>query len=146
MYFKKIKAVYETMTVNEAPCLPFTKFSYANGVYESFKHLQNETKEHFIALHLSSKNALICIDTVAIGSLSAATVHAREVFKTALLSSAAALVLIHNHPSGDPEPSKEDVVLTKQLVEASKIIGIKIHDHIIIGEGYYSFMENGRLD
>ena len=146
MYFKKIRAVYETLTVNEPPCQPFTKFSFPKGVYESFKYLQNEAKEHFIALHLNSRNALVCLDTVATGSMSAATVHPREVFKTALLSSATAMVLVHNHPSGSLEPSKEDVELTKNLVNASKIIGIQIHDHIIIGEGYYSFVERGLLN
>ena len=145
MYFKKIRAVYETFTINESPCPAFTKLMHPKSVYEIFKYLQTEAKEHFLTLHLNTKNALICIDTVAIGSLSAATVHAREVFKTALLSSASAMVLIHNHPSGDPEPSPEDLKLTRNLVEASKIIGIIIHDHIIIGDGYYSFMEKGRL-
>ena len=146
MYFKKIKAVYETMTVNEPSCQPFTKFSFPKGVFESFKYLQNETKEHFIALHLNMKNELLCIDTVATGSMSAATVHPREVFKTALLSSATAMVLVHNHPSGSPEPSREDIKLTKNLIEASEIIGIQIHDHIIIGDSYYSFMESGILN
>jgi DNA repair protein RadC len=88
MFFKKIKAVYETMTVNEPKCQSFTKFSMPKSVYDSFRYLQNEAKEHFISLHLNGQNELICVDTVATGSMSAATVHPRKVFKTALLSSA----------------------------------------------------------
>ncbi len=145
MYFKRIRAVYETLTVKEPKCRPFTKFSMPQGVYESFRYLQNEAKEHFISLHLNSKNELICVDTIATGSMSAATVHPREVFKTALLSSATAMILVHNHPSGGLEPSREDIALTENLIEAGKIIGIQIHDHIIIGDGYYSFMESGGL-
>ena len=97
MYFKRIKAVYETLTVNEPKCQPFTKFSFPKVVFDTFKYLQNETKEHFIALHLNMKNELLCIDTVATGSMSAATVHPREVFKTALLSSATAMAVSYTH-------------------------------------------------
>ena len=104
-----------------------------------------ETKEHFLCVHLDGKNRLSCVDRVAVGSLNSAIVHPREVFKTALLSSAAALILIHNHPSGDPTPSREDLELTGRLKEAGELLGIKVLDHVIIGDTYVSLCERGLL-
>jgi DNA repair protein RadC len=104
-------------------------------------------REHFKVACLDTKHRLIGVHTVAIGSLSVAIVHPREVFKVAVLLSAAALVLIHNHPSGDPSPSPEDFELTHRLVSAGETLGITIIDHLIIGhEKFYSFAENGKLN
>ena len=142
--FKQIKAVYEKFIITEemSPYVePLKKFSSSKQVFETFKFLQNETKEYFITLHLDAKNRICCIDEVSIGSLSQAVVHPREVFKTALLSSAAAIILLHNHPSGDPTPSREDIELTKRLKEAGEVIGIRVLDHIIIGDNYVSFAD-----
>jgi DNA repair protein RadC len=107
--------------------------------------LMKETKEQFLTLHLDGKNRIICMDLVSIGSLNQSIVHPREVFKTALLSNAAALILIHQHPTGDPTPSSEDLSITRRLKEAGEIMGIKVLDHIIIGETYLSFVERGLL-
>jgi DNA repair protein RadC len=105
-----------------------------------------ETKEMFMTLHLDGKNRIIAMDLVSIGSLNQSIVHPREVFKTALLSNAAAIICVHQHPSGDPTPSSEDISITRRLKEAGEIIGIRILDHCIIGDGeYLSFVERGLM-
>ena len=122
------------------------RFTSPEQVFEMFKDLTLETKEHFLCLHLDGKNRIVCLDRVSVGSLNQSVVNVREVLKSALLSSAAAILLIHNHPSGDPSPSTEDLVITKRLKEAGLLIGIPVIDHIIIGEGQYvSFVERGLL-
>jgi DNA repair protein RadC len=146
--FRQIKAVYETLTVKEeiANYLKTgTRFTAPQQVADTFQFLMKETKEMFITLHLDGKNRIICMDLVSIGSLNQSIVHPREVFKTALLSNAAAVLLIHQHPTGDPSPSSEDISITRRLKEAGEIIGIKVLDHIIIGDGYVSFVERGLL-
>jgi DNA repair protein RadC len=86
------------------------------------------------------------MDIVSIGSLNQSIVHPRSVFMTACLSSAAAIICVHNHPTGDPTPSSEDITITRRLKEAGEIMGIKVLDHIIIGDGeYLSFVERGLL-
>jgi DNA repair protein RadC len=95
----------------------------------------DDDKEHFWVLLLNSQNHLTCTHHVSMGSLSASIVHPREVFRAAVLASAAHVILVHNHPSGDPTPSKEDVHLTRQLVEGARVLGLRIHDHVIIGNG-----------
>ena len=99
----------------------------------------------FLTMHLDGKNRIICIDLVSIGSLNQSIVHPREVFKTACLSNAAAIILVHQHPTGDPTPSSEDIAITRRMKEAGEIMGIKILDHIIVGESYMSFVEAGLL-
>lgn len=122
------------------------RFSSPQQVFEMFRDLILETKEHFLALHLDGKNRIICLDRIASGSLNQCVVHAREVLKAALLSSAAAIILVHNHPTGDPTPSSEDLNITNRLKEAGVLIGIPVLDHIIIGNGQYvSFSERGLL-
>ena len=97
-------------------------------------------REKFIAVHLNTKNQIISYEVVSVGSLNASIVHPREVFKGAILSNAASVILCHNHPSGDPNPSKEDTQLTSRLEEAGKILGIEILDHIIFASSnFYSF-------
>jgi DNA repair protein RadC len=86
-------------------------------------------------LLLNTQNHLTCAHHVSMGSLSASIVHPREVFRAAVLAGAAHLILVHNHPSGDPTPSKEDVHLTRQLVEGARVLGLRVHDHVIVGNG-----------
>lgn len=146
--FKVIRAVFDTITIKESVfgyLDPSKRISTAQEVFDTFCHLRHESKEHFLVLHLDSKNKISCIDRVAVGSLNSAIVHPREVFKTALLSSAAALILIHNHPSGDPTPSREDLELTGRLKETGELLGIRVLDHIIIGDGYVSLCDRGLL-
>lgn len=103
-------------------------------------------KEHFKVVFLNTKNEIITFETISIGSLNASIVHPREVFNRAIKKSSASIILLHNHPSGNPEPSKEDVNITKRLTEAGHIIGIEVLDHIIIGDGsYYSLKENSLI-
>ncbi|GAV31115.1 MAG: DNA repair protein RadC [Coriobacteriia bacterium] len=92
-------------------------------------------REHFWALALNTKNRLIRIIEVSIGSLNASIVHPRELFKEAVRSSAASVVVVHNHPSGDPTPSSADIHLTQRLVRAGDVLGIEVLDHVVIGEG-----------
>lgn len=103
-------------------------------------------REYFVEICVNTKNKPIAIHTVSIGTLYSATVHPREVFKAAVLSNAAAIILGHNHPSGDPSPSREDIDITKRLSDAGEILGITIMDHIIIGNGKgYSLKEKGLM-
>ena len=94
-------------------------------------------KEHFKVVLLNTKNQIISIEEISVGSLNASIVHPREVFNAAIRKSANSIILVHNHPSGDPTPSKEDIEVTSRLVEAGEIIGIKVLDHIIIGDNKY---------
>ena len=89
--------------------------------------------ERVRVLHLNSKNMLIRDELVSEGSIDQAAVHVREVIKRALELNSAALIIVHNHPSGDPQPSRQDIALTRELVAAAKPLGISIHDHIVVG-------------
>lgn len=103
-------------------------------------------REHFRAILLNTKNRILGVRTISIGSLNASIVHAREVFRAAVAESAQAIVLVHNHPSGLPDPSSEDVVVTERLAEAGRILGIEILDHIVLGsQGFVSLKELGHL-
>lgn len=147
--FKQIKAVYETFTVREEITNYLkhgVRYTAPLQVFETFSFLMKETKEMFLTLHLDGKNRIKCLDVVSIGSLNQCTVHPREIFKTACLSNAAAILCIHQHPSGDPTPSAEDIAVTKKIKEAGEIMGIRVLDHIIIGDGeYISLTERGLL-
>ena len=108
--------------------------------------LADADREYFLILTLSTKNSIMGVNVVSIGSLNSSLVHPREVFKLAILSNAAAVILVHNHPSGDPTFSNEDMEITRRLIEASKIIGIEILDHVVVGDGcWVSFKEKGNL-
>ena len=107
--------------------------------------LAGADRENFVVLMLDTKNQVIGINTVAIGTLNRCPVHPREIFKPVILANAAGIILGHNHPSGDPAPSRDDKELTGQLKAAGELLQIPVIDHIIIGdEGrFYSFQENG---
>jgi DNA repair protein RadC len=108
--------------------------------------MREQKKENFIELCLDTKNQIIREEIISIGSLNANVVHPREVFKTALAVSAAHIIVAHNHPSGDPTPSREDIEVTKKLIEAGKIIGVDVLDHVIIGDGrHFSMKEAGHI-
>ncbi len=144
---KSIEARYRNEVVrDDAPEWVSMRFTKPEQVFEMFRDLRRETKEHFITLHLDGKNRIVCFDRVSIGSLNQAIVHSREVFKTACLSNAAAILLVHNHPTGDPAPSQEDLAITRRIKEAGEILGIKVLDHIIVGDNdFLSFVEKGLL-
>ena len=108
--------------------------------------LRYAAKEQFVVILLNSKNKVIGTEVVSEGSLSSSIVHPREVFAPAILHHAAAIMVAHNHPSGDPKPSIEDEEVTRQLLRSGKVLGIPMIDHVIIGDGnYYSFLENEAL-
>lgn len=103
-------------------------------------------KEYFKIILLDIKNNIIAVENISIGSLNSSLVHPREIFKTAIKKSSAAAILVHNHPSGDPHPSNEDIDVTKRISEGGKILGIEILDHVIIGDGnYFSFKDEGLM-
>lgn len=108
--------------------------------------LTDKDREHFIVASLDTKNQPVSINVCHIGSLNASIVHPREVMKSAILSNAASIIVGHNHPSGLPEPSKEDIEVTRRLAEAGKIIGIDVLDHIIVGDdSFISLKEKGYI-
>ena len=107
--------------------------------------LLHQTKEHFMLALLNTKNRIIASPTISIGSLSASVVHPREIFREAIKYPCAAIILIHNHPSGDPNPSREDIAVTERLVKAGKIMDIPILDHIIIAQQNYLSMKEKEL-
>ena len=146
---KVIRPVWETITIKE-PLPDYLrnnrKITSSKDVYQLFKSLTSETKEHFLALHLDSKNKIICVDQVSVGSLNASIVHPRDTLKSALLSSVAAIVFVHNHPSQNPDPSREDIDLTTRLKECCDLLGIRCLDHIIVcEESYVSFADRGLI-
>ncbi len=119
----------------------------ARAAYNLFRSLvEDRDRENLWLACLDTKNRVNCLAQIAVGSLNAAIVHPREVFKTALLANAATVIVLHNHPSGDPAPSAEDKAITKRLVEAGQLLGVRVLDHIIVGDGeFYSFADQGGL-
>jgi len=111
-------------------------------IWEELKDLKNHKKEHFVIFYLDSRKQEIKRETISIGSLNANLVHPREVFEPAIRNLAAQIILAHNHPSGDPEPSEDDLEITKRLIESGKILGIEVIDHIIVAKNdFFSFKE-----
>ena len=147
--FKVIRPVSETLVVNEVAADYVgrkARVTNSGDVFSLFSFLVNESKEHFLALHLDCKNHIFCIGHVSAGSLNASIVHPRELYKSALLSSAAVVILMHNHPSNDPTPSREDLELTGRLREAGELLGVRVLDHVIIGSGcYVSLADRGLI-
>lgn len=112
-----------------------------------YHSIGDKNREFFKVIFLNSKNQVIAADTISEGTLTASSVYPREVIQAALSHAAAALIFAHNHPSGDPQPSSEDVTVTRQLVFAGKIMGLVVHEHIIIGEDrYFSFADQGYIE
>lgn len=103
-------------------------------------------REHFVCLHLTARRTLLSMEVVSIGTVSETFVHPREVFKGAILANAESIIVAHNHPSGDPGPSRDDLSVTRRLLDAGRLIGIELVDHVIIGaDGYVSLKERGLL-
>jgi len=123
------------------------RFTSPRQVFDYFHHeFRDRRKEYFLTLLLDGKNRIIRRVQISEGSLNQSIVHPREVFSPAVRESAAAMILVHNHPTGDPSPSGEDIAITRRLKEAGEIMGIKVLDHIIIGDGdYLSFVEKGLI-
>ena len=136
----RVMLVQET----EGPYQP--PISQSNDVARLCADMLRLDREEFRVLLLNAKHRVMGVHTVSIGSLTVSIVHPREVYKAAILANAAAIIGIHNHPSGNPDPSPEDHALTKRLSEAGKILGITLLDHVIIGQNtHYSFADQGQL-
>lgn len=124
------------------------KIASPEDIYDTFQEvlaLENQAEEVFAMITLDTKNKITGVFEVSRGTVNASLVHPREVFKRALANNATSIVIAHNHPSGDTNPSNEDKMITSRLKEAGDIIGIKVLDHIIIGDHYMSFRESGLL-
>ena len=121
---------------------------YINSTEDIVKecsNLKDLKKESFVVLCLDGRNRLLMKETVSIGTLNASLVHPREVFKPAIEVSAASVIIVHNHPSGDPEPSREDIKVSNQIIEAGEILGIPVIDHVVIGDRAYSFKDKEKI-
>jgi DNA repair protein RadC len=130
------------------PLKPGERFSNSKDLFSRYRaRFFSVNREHFFSFHLNSKNQLIREVLVSIGSLSTSVVHPREVFAPAVRDSTAAIIFMHNHPSGDPAPSREDKECTQRLVHAGQILGIRVLDHIVLGyDDYFSFADAGFLN
>lgn len=125
---------------------PLTQYTCPEQVHRRFcREMQLLDREHFVVLHLDSKNHLIARETISVGHLNQSLVHPREVFKGAVLNSSAAIICVHNHPSGDPAPSANDRNITAQLRQAGEILGIRMLDHIIVGNNSFYSFETGAV-
>ena len=110
-------------------------------------YIRDRNRESFVMILLDAKNRVLATQTLSEGTLTASSVYPREVLRTALEHHAAAVIFAHNHPSGDTKPSHEDISITRQLVFACKVMGIQVHEHLIIGgDGHFSFADEGRLN
>lgn len=115
---------------------------YARAIYDTL----DADKEHFVLFALNNKNRVIGFKVISTGTLTASLVHPREVFRAAIFLDAAALIFCHNHPSGEPAPSQEDIELTRRLKELADVLGVRVLDHVVLGcERYFSFSDKGML-
>ena len=134
--------------VRENP-VKYIQMRSADHIFNEFQEsMLKSPNEIFKAVHLNSKNVILGVETISIGSLTSSLVHPREVFKGAIINNSASILFMHNHPSGDPKPSNEDIEITQRLKQAGDILGIKVLDHIIFGDfknPYFSFVDEGRL-
>ncbi len=149
---RQATSLYFALQLGREVCsMPFRageRFSNSRDLFFRYRaRFFSANKEYFFSLHLNSKNQLIREVLVSIGSLSTSVVHPREVYAPAVRDSTAAIIFMHNHPSGDPAPSREDRECTQRLVHAGQILGIRVLDHIVLGhDDYYSFADAGLLE
>ena len=118
----------------------------SDTVFREMRDIKKWNKEAFVGFYLDSQSKVISREIISIGILNSVIVHPREIFRTAIIRNANAIIVAHNHPSGNLEPSAEDIEITKKLRQSGDIIGIKLFDHVIVSnEGYYSFSDRGKL-
>jgi len=139
----QIHALFELNKRRNLSKQPQKFISSAKAVFEIMNEkLKDEKQEQFIAILLNNRNYLIKDEVITKGLLNSSIIDSREVFKPAIKNSASRIILVHNHPSGNPEPSQEDIDVTKKLIESCELLGIKILDHVIIGrDSYWSWKE-----
>jgi DNA repair protein RadC len=137
-YFNKINSIDFIKEYSPKP-----KINRGADIHKQFKWLEDMPKEFFVVAHMNTKNDIISHEITSVGILDASIIHPREVFKTAILQNSSRIILIHNHPSGDPAPSDEDLRITTKFKEAGELLGIEVLDHIIIGKNkFWSYIEN----
>ena len=121
--------------------------THSQALFDYLNHtIRDKTKECFLAIYLDAKNRVIADEILFTGTVTASAVYPREVVRAALAHTAAAVIFAHNHPSGDPSPSSDDMAITRKLVEACALMGITVHEHLVIGrEGYFSFADQGHM-
>lgn len=139
-----LKAVY----VRERnPAFPRgTPFTTPYDIYQRWKDMADEPEEVFRVMYLDARHRYLCHRDVSRGTLTGSMVHPREIFKYALIANAQAIVLIHNHPSGDPTPSLDDIAVTRRLADVGDLLGVRVLDHIIIGhDGFHSLRQDGQM-
>ncbi len=143
----RIRALQGLLEQLRQPAPLVGPFSNSRQVFEAYRDFfHGRIHEIFLLLLLNGKNRVIRDQIISQGSLTASLVHPREVFTPAVRHSAAAVICLHNHPSGDPEPSAEDRQITARLVECGNLLGVRVLDHIVIGDGcYFSFLDRGQL-
>lgn len=125
---------------------PYTKIMSAKDVWDATKRFHRARKEHFLVLTLNGAHEVIRLRIISIGIMNRCLVHPREIFHAAIKDGSTAIILAHNHPSGQLEPSEEDKAITRRLVDAGQLLGIPVLDHLIITKsGFYSFLETGNL-
>jgi DNA repair protein RadC len=143
---EKLKSIMEiAKRYGQEEFVPGAPFRGSYDVYAHFReHLADETVEKFFLLLLDNKNRLLRILLVSQGSLTSSVVHPRDIYRPVIKEAAAAVIFAHNHPSGDPTPSKEDIDITRRLREVGDLVGVRVLDHIIVGKGrYVSFVDDG---
>lgn len=130
---------------SDNPAEDRTSISRPSDVLGWLSDIRNSDREQFVCLHLDARNQVNALEVVSVGSLNASLVHPREIFKAAILNNAASVILAHNHPSDDATPSREDIELTRRMVQAGEIIGIEILDHIVAGPTRFLSMKESNL-
>ncbi len=147
---KVFRAARVRVELVREPGPEFPELPVFRNAFDIYAFLREEMgvwdRERFVTVILDNRHRLLGVEEVSTGSLTASLVHPREVFKAVLLANAAAFIVAHNHPAGDPTPSKEDIELTRRLKAGADIFGIRLLDHIVVGHGrYVSFVEDGYL-
>lgn len=139
----QILALFEINKRNSIAAKETKKIKSSKDVFELYQNrLKDKKQENFFVLMLDNKNKIIGEEMISRGILDSAILHPREVFKPAIKNSSSRIILVHNHPSGDSSPSREDLEITKILIEAGELLGIQVLDHVIIGNDYWSWQEN----
>jgi len=143
MFLKRITSIKANLKILSTSFKIQQKIKTAKDVFDvALPKMSGLDREQFAIIHLDTKNNIIKYEVVSVGILNASIIHPREIFKSAIKESSNSIILVHNHPSGDPEPSGEDEEITERLKKAGELLNIPVLDHVIIGAGsYYSFKE-----
>ena len=145
---KRINVVKCQIVKEKTMAYDFKTISKPTDIAKIIKaYIDNSDRENFVVVCLDTKNNITALNTVSVGTINETSAHPREIFKIAILSNSNCIIIAHNHPSGDPSPSRADIEFTKKLVNAGEIVGIEVLDHVIVGddEQYVSFKKRGLI-